>query len=94
MNYKLPNCLTPLFFALERGDQEICLRLLAVPGIDVNSVMPSGDTPLHIAIRLNFVDVARKIIPKVGNFVEARTKSRGFNPLHEAAYHGNTLILE
>lgn len=70
------------------------MRLLSVPGINVNAIMPSGDTALHMAIRLNLVRVAKKIIPLFQNFVQARTKSKGFNPLHEAAYYKNVSIVE
>jgi ankyrin repeat protein len=93
-NYKLPNCLNALLFALEKGSERICLRLLSVAGIDVNSSMPSGDTALHLAIRLGMNQVASKIIPKFGDFLKAKTKSKGYNPLHEAASQGNHGIVD
>lgn len=93
-NVKLPNCLTPLLIALEKGSEEICLLLLKVPGIDVNTSMPSGDTPLHLAIRIGLSEVAKMMIPLFIDFEKARTKSKGYNPLHEAASQGNVAIIE
>lgn len=56
--------------------------------------MPSGDTPLHLAIRLKMTEVARIIIPLVTELEKSRTKSKGYNPLHEASSIGSSQIIE
>ena len=58
VNHKLPNCLTPLLMALQKGSEQISLLLLSRPGIDVNASMPSGDTTLHLAVRIGMNSVA------------------------------------
>ena len=69
------------------------MRLLQCANIDVNQSMPSGDTVLHLAIRIDMNEICKAIIPKFMDFVKAKNKKTGFNPLHEAANKGNSYIV-
>lgn len=65
--------------------------LLSQPGIEVDSKLPHGNTPLYLAAEANNVDMARLLV-KHGADVNSKDQSL-ICPLHIAAYKGNVEMI-
>lgn len=82
---------TPLFWAVQTGDEEM-LDFLLGKGADVNATVRSRDTPLHQAVMMGEIELARHLIA-AGADVEARGQCE-FTVLHRAAISGDDRLVE
>lgn len=95
--------MTPLLYALDRGEKEIVRRLLAA-GADPNHASASlagnfpattltpGTVPLHLAVWSNRVDLA-ELLGNAGARVNAAT-TQGYTALHFAVARGHREVTE
>jgi ankyrin repeat protein len=90
----LYNGLFPLFLAIQNGFVETALMLLDSPRIgNINRIVDSGMSCLHLAIELNLVSVVKKLV-SMGADVFIRRKKDSFIPFHCACANGNCQIIE
>ncbi|MCP4698132.1 MAG: hypothetical protein GY862_14960 [Gammaproteobacteria bacterium] len=87
-------------YRTHRLHQQATVKLLLVNGADVDAKDEQGETPLHVAVRLGFADLAQSLLSK-GATVDMLTKTSsgshndGRTPLLLAARHSkNAKIIE
>jgi hypothetical protein len=85
---------TPIVQAVENGASAHDVDLLLVAGFDVDSVCPSGNSLLCIAVRFGYLHVAEALIGKRANvnFVNIYDGTR--TPVMFAASHGHLSCLQ
>eukprot|EP01118_Nematostelium_gracile_P007752 TRINITY_DN2533_c0_g1_i4.p1 TRINITY_DN2533_c0_g1~~TRINITY_DN2533_c0_g1_i4.p1 ORF type:complete len:588 (+),score=125.96 TRINITY_DN2533_c0_g1_i4:122-1885(+) len=86
--------MSPLLHAIT-SNQNSVLKLLLEKGARITTILET-DTPLHIAVRMDFPRIVTTILQKVRDpqaLINARGKDRR-TPLHEAAQLDNTGCLE
>ena len=89
--YNMEEGWTPLMNAAERGDVSSVSRLLAAPGIDVNSTSEAGDTALLFAAHGGHVDVVTSLLSVDG--IDVNRPANGDAPLATAVYHGHANVV-
>ena len=72
-------------------DKEV-VELLVANGVDVNTKNEEGDTPLHIALRYDRINLAELLIAK-GADVRTQTQD-GDTLLHQVASKGYKKLIE
>ena len=86
--------MTPLFSAVERGDESVVLKLLQVPTVAnfIDIAIEDGTTPLTLAAERGHLKVVKSLIKRGANVNLA--KKNGYRALHSAAAAGRTDILQ
>lgn len=79
-----------LFKAIENGDLEEVKRLVENDGVKVETVNEYNVTPLHIAVKLNKLEVVQFLVTKGANVNAIDGCNR--TPLHIAAEQNNTEV--
>ena len=88
------NGLFPLFLAIQNGFTDTALMLLNSPKIgNINRVVDSQMSCLHLAIELNLVSIVQKLISMGANLF-IRRKKDSFIPFHCASSNGNCQIIQ
>ena len=82
-----------MFIASQNGHKEIVQLLLAVPGININSAMNHGATPLFIASQNGHKEIVLLLLAVAGINVNAATNN-GATPLYIAAERGHKEIVQ
>ena len=82
----------PLHLACEGGDEEV-VRVLLLNGADIKAVKAYEITPLHIAARLGFVEIAKMLVEVEKEIVEATDTSQQ-TPLHRAAEYNQCEMID
>lgn len=73
----------PLHLACEGGSKEV-VQILLLNGADIEAIKEDEITPLHIAARLGFVNIAKILVNAKKEVVEASDANQE-TPLHRAA---------
>ena len=87
VNYRLPNGLSALQIAIQNHFESIALCLLAIPHLQFNMPLDTGETPLHAAIQYGLLSIAERLVLKSAD-LKVKRKSDGFTPFHLAAEKG------
>ena len=74
---------TLLFNAVDRGDLRIVKLLVLRHGVDVNSRNADAMTPLHVACKEGYIEVAQWILDNAEADLEA-ADSKGFRAIHHS----------
>ncbi len=83
---------TPLHSAVHNGHLATVVKLLSLPGINVDLMNNMGKTPLHLASAQNRGFIVSRLLA-AGASLKVVDK-RGMTPLHEAAYRGRVNIYQ
>ncbi len=77
----------------EKADYlEVISRIIKYPGVNLNLQDKQGETPLHIATRLDLQDIVIKLLAERSIFLLVRD-NLGDTPLHSAARAGNDRMI-
>ena len=82
----------PLHLACEGGNKEV-VGVLLLNGADIEAVKEDEITPLHIAARLGFVDIAKMLVQAKKEIVEATDASQQTS-LHRAAEYNQCEMID
>ena len=82
----------PLHLACEGGNTEV-VQVLLLNGADIEAVKEEEVTPLHIAARLGFVDIAKILVNAKKDIVESSDMSQQV-PLHRAAQYNQCEMID
>ena len=83
---------SPLLAAIKRENMPVVVKLLE-HGADVNICDDNGNTPLHVAIDKNRIDIVKKLLEVSGVDVEMRNDA-GDTPIHRAVSCKNDFALD
>lgn len=83
---------SPLLAAIKRENMPVVVKLLE-HGADVNICDDNGNTPLHVAIDKNRIDIVKKLLEVSGVDVEMRNDA-GDAPIHRAVSCKNDFALD
>lgn len=81
-----------IFQLLEKESNIAFITYLLDNGIDPNSINSEGDTPLHIAAKLGYLDITQLLISRNANFY-IQNKD-GNTPLHMAVEYNQEEIID
>lgn len=84
--------LTPLMVAVQHGHVE-CVRTLLATGVNVNRTKPASASPLHMAAKGNYPEVAQLLVENATVNCNA-IDQRGCTPLLVAAIEGHVEVLD
>ena len=82
----------PLHLACEGGNKEV-VHLLLMNGSDIEAVKEEDVTPLHIAARLGFTDIAKILVEAKRDIVEVSDMSQQ-TPLHCASQYNQCEMID
>ncbi|RAP36170.1 hypothetical protein B1207_08425 [Legionella quinlivanii] len=93
-NYALPNGLFPLFMAFQKNFRSLALWMMEhVPGLDLNQMIDSRMTSLHLAIQGGEIEAAKELVRRKAR-PDIRRKSDGYTAFHCAASQGEVELLQ
>jgi preprotein translocase subunit SecA len=93
VNHRLPNGLFPLYIAIQNGFDNIAIKLLQSNNLNMQFILDSGESALHLAIDYGRVELANEMIKK-GCPVNLKRKTDGYTALHCAAAVGKIEVIQ
>lgn len=93
-NYSLPNGLFALYIAIQNGHEDTALTLIEkAKGINLNAILDSGNSALHLAIETKQTKVALALLAH-GADGNLKRKTDGYTPFYCAAENGLTEVCQ